>query len=83
MPPLDKQTFDVWREQDDRFKDEIRTHIRTQNSINLDYEGRIAVVEVVQKQVGTKLDRRTTWLSAIVAAVVGALAAACAAVIGR
>lgn len=83
MPPLDKQTFDVWREQDDRFKDEIRTHIRTQNSINLDYEGRIAVVEVVQKDAKAKLTNRTVWLSAIVAAIVGALASACAAIFGR
>lgn len=76
MAALDKQTFDVWRQEDAAFKAEIRTHIAAQNTINLDYEGRLSATEADQRALTDKMGKRTTWLSAVVSAIVGALTAA-------
>lgn len=76
MPALDQQTFNVWREADDQFKDEIRQHIRAQQTINLDFEGRISTVAESQRTAGEQMNKRVTWLSAVISAIVGALTAA-------
>jgi len=83
MAALDKQTFDVWRETDDAFKNEMRQHIMAQHTINLDVEGRLATVQATQADYDKTVTKRTTWLSGVVAAVIGAVAGACATAFGR
>ncbi len=76
MAALDKDTFDVWREGHDKNMGEILLHIRTQHTINLGVEGRLASVESTQSDYDKTVSKRTTWLSAVISAIVGALVSA-------
>lgn len=45
MPALEKDTFDLWREGDDQFKQEMRDHIKAQNQLNLKTTEELATVK--------------------------------------
>lgn len=66
MAVLSRDTFDEFRKSDDQFKDETREFFKEQRVFNLDIVQRVAGLE---KPVTTGT---LSWLSAVVAAVVGA-----------
>lgn len=74
MGPLQQETFDVWRDGDDQFKQQILEHMRAQTLHNLASEKRLATVE---EKLAAQ-ERRGTWISVfvstIVSGVVGGLA---------
>ena len=70
---LTQREFDTWRESDDAFKAEVRGFIGIQTATNLGTEGRLTAVEVQQQKCEDTVSRRTTWLSAVVSAIVGGL----------
>ena len=74
--PLTQREFDTWRQEDHAFKSELRGFMTTQTTINLDVEGRVSTVEAKQEDCEETTNRRATWVSAVVSAVIGALATA-------
>ena len=75
MPALEQREFDLWREHHDRKVDRILDHLEAQGTITLDVEGRLSTVEVNQEHSASGLAKRTTYISSIVAAIVGGAAA--------
>ena len=70
---LTQREFDTWRQGDDAFKQQVLTHLQQQASVNLDVEGRVSTMEANVAKVEASGSRRTTWLSAIVSAIVSGL----------
>ena len=70
---LTQREFDTWRESDAELKRQIISHMEKQTEINLNVEGRLTVVEVEQKDCRAKVSRRSTFISGIVAAIVGSI----------
>ena len=70
---LTQREFDTWREEDAAFKIELRSHIAAQALVNLDVEGRVSTIEANVVKAEMSGSRRTTWLSAIVSAIVSGL----------
>lgn len=72
MAVLQQETFDVWREADEQFKQQLLDHMREQTLLNLKTAERMATVE--EKQ--ATQERRGAWVSGIVSAVVGGIVGA-------
>lgn len=70
--PLSQHEFDLWREGDTTFKTAILKHIETQVELNRESEGRLVALETNQLRAGTL----ASWISAVIAAIVGSLAGA-------
>lgn len=68
---LTQREFDTWREEDTAFKQEIRAYISVQSEINLGVERRLSTVETQHQKDVAHVSRRTTWISSIVAAIIG------------
>lgn len=73
MPALEQREFDTWRRADDQFKQDMRRYLETQTAMNLDIEGRLSTVEADAKEASEGHGRRTTWISAVVSAIIGGL----------
>lgn len=71
--PLSQREFDTWRGEHDKKIDVLVGFIKDQTAINLDVEGRVSDVEARQAECAESVSRRTTWISAVVAAVVGGI----------
>jgi hypothetical protein len=69
--PLSQAVFDVWKEGDERFKQDMRDHIAAQTKVNFDYHGRIVSLETFRQNDAIKLGIFSTFVSAVF----GALAA--------
>lgn len=68
--PLTKDTFDVWRESDNQFKDEMRGFITIQTALNLATEKRMSAVETKQEDTDATIKRRTAYIAALTGALV-------------
>lgn len=68
---LSQREFDTWREGDTAFKEEIRGLLVSHAALHLTTEGRLATVEANQDKCRSKAVSTTTWLSALVSAIVG------------
>lgn len=73
---LSQREFDTWREEDRAFKADMRSFIEIQTRMNLDIEGRLSTVQAKQNECESSTNRRATWVSAVVSALIGALATA-------
>ena len=71
--PLTQREFDTWRAGDETFKRELRMFISTQTAINLDIEGRVSTLAAKQDDCEALTNRRATWVSTVVSALIGAL----------
>lgn len=71
MEPLSREVFDVWRESDAKFKEQLLSHVETQAQINIKVEGRLASLETYRQTDAVKLG----IFSTVVSAIIGALAA--------
>lgn len=72
-PALSQREFDTWREADNQFKQEIRDLLVNHASLHLSTENRLATVEANQQKCKTQAVNRVTWVSALVASIVGGL----------
>jgi hypothetical protein len=70
---LTQREFDTWREGDEAFKQEMRQLMFAHADLHRETEGRLSVLETNQKKQTTQTVNRTTWVSAIVSAIVGGL----------
>ena len=70
---LTQREFDTWREGDERFKNELMTMMTSHQNLHLATEGRLASLEAKHEKASTQTINRTTWVSAVVAAIVGGL----------
>jgi hypothetical protein len=77
--PLTIEVFNMWREQHDKKIDHVVQFCDTQTAINLDIEGRVSSMEAKQEASLT----RTTVISSVVAAIIGAGGAVLASLIGK
>lgn len=68
---LSQREFDTWKEEHDKKMDLVVGFIATQTSLNLATERRISTVETNQEKCKSQAVNRTTWVSAIVSAIVG------------
>ncbi len=73
-PALSQQTFDVWREGDEMFKQEMRVLLRDHQILHRETGERLAALETNQEKCQNQSINRTTWVSALVAAIIGGLA---------
>ena len=73
--PLTQREFDLWREGDDTFKHVMRGFINTQTALNLSVQGRLSTVEAEQEECKEFTNRRATWISGVVAAIIGSVGA--------
>lgn len=72
MPePLSREVFEVWRQADEKFKEQLQSHMETQASINLRVESRLSSLETYRQTDAVKLG----IFSTVVSAIIGALAA--------
>jgi hypothetical protein len=69
MPALDQETFNVWREGDDRFKQAIQAHVESQTTLNLALTERLTRVEEQQKSA----DKRAATWSSVISSIAGAI----------
>jgi ferric-dicitrate binding protein FerR (iron transport regulator) len=70
---LTQREFDTWREGDEAFKQEMRQLMMLHADLHRKVEGRISTLEANHKKQTTQAVNRTTWVSAIVSAIVGGL----------
>jgi ferric-dicitrate binding protein FerR (iron transport regulator) len=70
---LSQREFDTWRESDNEFKQEMRELLRGHAALHLATEGRLATLEANHEKTKTVTTNRTTWISALVASIVGGL----------
>jgi hypothetical protein len=70
---LSQREFDTWREDDKVFKDQVLVHMAAQVTLNLATHGRVTILETNQEKCRSKMVNTTTWLSAVVSAIVGGL----------
>lgn len=71
--PLSREAFDLWRHEHDKKIDITVGFITAQTPINLATAERVAKLEAHQKEYTAKMIHRSTWISSIVAAIVGGL----------
>jgi hypothetical protein len=71
--PLDRDTFNLWREEHDKKTDLILAHVEQQTELNLATQGRLTTIETQQKEASAAFATRTTWISSVIAAIVGGL----------
>jgi ferric-dicitrate binding protein FerR (iron transport regulator) len=65
---LSQREFDTWREEDGKFKDEMRALLNSHQRLHLDAAGRMATLEANQE----KCSQRSTAVSAGIASVISA-----------
>jgi hypothetical protein len=69
--PLSQREFDLWREADNDFKQQVLTHVQGQIALNLQSEGRMKAIEIRQDS----SERRATLVATGFSTVMAALAA--------
>ena len=73
MQPLYREVFDIWRGDLDKKIDFLVESQRYQNSHNISIERRLSIIETHSTDRTETVNKRTTWMSAVVSAVVGGL----------
>ena len=68
---LTTREFDTWREVHDPKIDRILDFVEVQHALNIRSEQRLTTLEAQQEEAVETLARRTTWISSVVAAIVG------------
>jgi hypothetical protein len=71
--PLSQREFDIWCRSDKTFKERIDTYMTVQTEINLNNSAVIATLQARQEECQDQMDRRTTWVSAVISAIVGGI----------
>jgi hypothetical protein len=70
MEPLSREVFEVWRDEDKRFKEQLLSHVETQAQLNLRIESRLSSLETYRQTDAVKLGIFSTIVSAIIGAFV-------------
>ena len=73
---LSQREFDSWKELDGEFKQRMRTHIQQQANSNIRLHERLATVEAKQDEYAGASNRKVTWISSIISALVGGIVGA-------
>ncbi len=73
MQPLYREVFDIWRQDLDKKIDFLVESQRYQNGHNVSVERRLSIIETQVASQSETVNKRTTWMSAVVSAVVGGL----------
>lgn len=73
--PLTQREFELWREGDAEFKQQLLAHVQEQVKLNISVAQRLSTVEAKQEECENSVSRRTTWISSLVAAAVGGVVA--------